>query len=172
MTLNVYFRQPFTETRAEEKAILAESVKLLASLKNKYRLNFLLPLEAYSSENFKEQFEIYANQPFTPNSFRTYRLNKLNEADIFINLRVAMSESSAFEMAYNIFHGNNAPIFFAIWKKAPIKTTLLKDLQYINNVNYTEFDHPLSMASKLEAFIIENITAKEQLEVKELQLAE
>ena len=45
-----------------------------------------------------------------------------------IILRTSLSESTVFEVAYNILKGPNIPIFFAIDSSAPIKTTLLKDL--------------------------------------------
>jgi carbamoyl-phosphate synthase large subunit len=45
-----------------------------------------------------------------------------------IIFRTGLSESTVFEIAYNIFKGKNIPIFYAIEPGCEIKTTLLRDL--------------------------------------------
>ena len=65
-----------------------------------------------------------ANQEFSAKNFRKYRLELLNKADLMIIIRTSLSESSAFELAYNIYEGRKSPVFFAIHESAPIKTTL------------------------------------------------
>ena len=72
---------------------------------------------------------------------RAWRLERLAQADAFINVRVGMSESSAFELSYHVFRGACTPVLFLVWKHAPIKTTLLKDLQNVCDVTYLEFEH-------------------------------
>ena len=48
----------------------------------------------------------------------------LNQADVMVVIRTGLSESGAFELAYNIFGGRRVPVFFAIWKNTPLETTL------------------------------------------------
>jgi len=55
-------------------------------------------------------------------------LDLLDRADLMIVIRTGLSESTAFEVAYNIFGSKGVPVFFAIWDQATIKTTLLRDL--------------------------------------------
>ena len=78
----------------------------------------------------------------TPAAFRAWRLQLLSQADAFVNIRVGMSESSAFELSYHVFRGACTPVLFLVWKQAPIKTTLLKELGALCDVTYLEFDHP------------------------------
>jgi len=63
-----------------------------------------------------------------------------------------MSESTAFEVAYNIFGGPGVPVFFAIWDQAPIKTTLLRDLNEIAPVRYMTFSNPAELTKPLLDF--------------------
>jgi len=76
----------------------------------------------------------------------------LDQADVFVNIRAGMSESSAFELSYHVFRGACTPILFLIWKQAPIKTTLLKDLGSLCDVTYLEFDDPAELDAPLAAF--------------------
>jgi hypothetical protein len=63
-----------------------------------------------------------------------------------------MSESGAFEVCYNVFAEPRAPMFFAVWKHAPIKTTLLRDLGEVCDVTYREFEHPEELRADLGHF--------------------
>ena len=63
-----------------------------------------------------------------------------------------MSESSAFELSYHVFRGACTPVLFLVWKHAPIKTTLLKDLGSLCDVTYLEFEHPDELRDRLAAF--------------------
>ena len=45
-----------------------------------------------------------------------------------------------------------APMFFAVWKHSPIKTTLLCDLGEVCDVTYREFEHPEELRGDLERF--------------------
>ena len=73
----------------------------------------------------------------------------LRRADAFLYVRMAMSESGAFEVSYNVFAEPRAPMFFAVWKHAPIKTTLLRDLEEVCDVVYREFEHPEELRGDL-----------------------
>jgi carbamoyl-phosphate synthase large subunit len=43
-------------------------------------------------------------------------------------------------------------MFFAVWKHAPIKTTLLRELEEVCNVTYREFEDPEELRSDLHDF--------------------
>src|SRR5262249_32613856 len=64
-----------------------------------------------------------------------------------LSSRTAMSESGAFEVSYNVFVEPRAPMFFAVWKHAPIKTTLLRELEEVCDVTYREFEYPEEFAT-------------------------
>ena len=87
-------------------------------------------------------------------NFRRYRLGQLRRADAFLYVRTAMSESGAFEVSYNVFAEPRAPMFFAVWKHAPIKTTLLRDLEEVCDVTYSEFEDPDELRGDLEHFFL------------------
>jgi carbamoyl-phosphate synthase large subunit len=63
-----------------------------------------------------------------------------------------LSESGAFEISYNVFAEPRAPMFFAVWKHAPIKTTLLRELEEVCDVTYREFEDPEALRGDLEHF--------------------
>ena len=85
-------------------------------------------------------------------NFRRYRLGQLRRADAFLYVRTAMSESGAFEVSYNVFAEPRAPMFFAVWKHAPIKTTLLRELEEVCDVTYREFEDPEELRGDLQRF--------------------
>lgn len=155
MTINVFIRQPFTESGEEEKRVIQGAMDVIQSMAEQFDLNFLVPPVAQEGATFKKNFEETQGKEFNPKNFRKYRLELLDKADIFINIRAGLSESSAFEIAYNVF-GNKAPLFFAIWEKAPIKTTLIRDLEDCLDVVYVTFSDPKELEAPLKAFI-ENI---------------
>ena len=70
-----------------------------------------------------------------------------------IVIRTGLSESGAFEIAYNIFGGRQVPIFFAVWEQAPIKTTLLRELEDLVDVRYVTFDRPEDLRVPLMQFL-------------------
>jgi hypothetical protein len=69
-----------------------------------------------------------------------------------VNIRVGLSESSAFELAYHIFGGRRTPVLFLVWKQAPIKTTLLRELHTLCDVTYLEFDAAEDLIEGLKNF--------------------
>src|SRR5262249_34163483 len=68
-------------------------------------------------------------------------------------VRTGLSESGAFEVAYNLFKGKNVPMFFAIWRQSPIKTTLLRELHDLGTVVYVDFEHPEELQKPLRNFL-------------------
>jgi carbamoyl-phosphate synthase large subunit len=140
--LNLFIRQPFTESGQAQQALVAGVLKQIEEHQGEPRkLRYLTGRHAESAATFKTSFEIETGEAFTPRTFRAHRLALLDQADAFINIRVGMSESSAFELSYHVFRGACTPVLFLVWKHAPIKTTLLKDLGDLCDVTYLEFEH-------------------------------
>jgi carbamoyl-phosphate synthase large subunit len=140
--VKVFIRQPFTESDQRQQRMIGDILQLIDSANGlPYTFNYLTGIQAESAVTFKQSFERETGEQFTPPNFRRHRLAFLAQAEVFINIRVGMSESSAFELGYHIFKGSNAPILFLVWKHAPIKTTLLRELEDLADVTYLEFEH-------------------------------
>jgi carbamoyl-phosphate synthase large subunit len=88
----------------------------------------------------------------------------MRQADGIIVIRTALSESTAFEISYNIFGGSRVPIFFAVSDKSPIKTTLLKDLDDYIEVKYHTFTDPNELLIPLGDFVNDLAIKKEDNE--------
>jgi carbamoyl-phosphate synthase large subunit len=152
--IKLFIRQPFTETSEREAAIVQGVLDVLQQMDTKpYRIQFLTGRQAKNSLTFRHQFERETGQKFTPKRFRNDRLERLNQADAIVVIRTGLSESTAFEIAYNIFGGPAVPIFFAIWAQAPIKTTLLRDLNDVVPVRYVTFSNAEELAVPLLEFL-------------------
>jgi carbamoyl-phosphate synthase large subunit len=133
--VRVFVRQPFTESGNTEKQIIQGVLDVLASLE----VDVLTGLEAQSQDTFRTSFEKTTGMPFTPANFRSVRLGMLQSAEAMVFIRTSLSESGAFEAAYNVYGGPRVPMFFAIWKHAPIKTTLLRDLDEFCAAEYVTY---------------------------------
>lgn len=152
-TINLFIRQPLTESHLQEQSVIEEVLQVIDSLNgSSYTFNYLTGIHAESSETFRASFEHETQQPFSPQNFRDYRLKLLDQADAFINIRVGMSESSAFELAYHIYKGKRTPILFLIWNHAPVKTTMLRDLENVCDVIYLKFEHAHELKEGVQAF--------------------
>jgi len=151
--LKLFIRQPFTETDAQRQEMIAEILGLIDSANGSpYPFDYLTGIEAEQSDTFKEAFEQKHGMPFTPKNFRAHRLQLLDQADVMINIRVGMSESTAFELAYHIFEGRRTPVLFLVWSKAPIKTTLIRELDDLVDVTYIEFDRVSQLREGIHRF--------------------
>jgi hypothetical protein len=152
--IRLFIRQPLTETSPREAAIIQGVLDVLQQINGSaYELQFLTGQQAQSRDTFRQQFEREAGQQFTPASFRETRLALLNQADVMIVIRTGLSESGAFEVAYNIFGGKRIQVFFAVWDQAPIKTTLLRDLDELVPVRYVTFSSPEELRQPLLDFL-------------------
>lgn len=152
--LRLFVRQPFTESDDTQKTIIQRVLNLLANLQTQpYPLEVLTGLVAQSQRTFSQSFENETGLDFTPHNFRIHRLKLINEADAMIIVRTSLSESSAFEVAYNIFGGRRIPMFFAVWQQSPIKTTLLRDLDTLCNATYVTFANPEELRPSLVEFL-------------------
>ena len=153
-SINLLLRQPFTRSSEAEANVVAQCVSEIERIDGHFaHLNFLGGARAQSSTSFREDFEQRVGAPFTPQNFRKYRLSLLRNADALINIRTGLSESTAFEIAYNLFGGHQIPMFFAIWRHAPIKTTLIRDLSDLGDVTYVEFEKPQDLRRPLWTFL-------------------
>lgn len=151
--IKLFLRQPFTETRDREALIIQGVLDTLQKMNGTlYEFEFLTGRHAQSSETFQAQFERETGCKFSPQNFRRNRLSLIDQADAIVVIRTGLSESTAFEVAYNIFAGPAVPIFFAVWDKAPIKTTLLRDLHEIVPVRYATFSKPQELTEPLLDF--------------------
>ena len=160
MSINVFVRQPFTQSSKEDICRIQSVMDILSDLEQDLALNFLTPLKAQSQDSFKQFFEQNQKKEFTPKNFRDYRLSLIDQADAFVVIRTALSESGAFELAYSIFKANKAPVFFAIWETTPIKTTLLRDLDDLCDVDYKTFSKAIDLKTSLEKFFHRCISLK------------
>ncbi len=155
-SINVFLRQPFTQTSQKEQEIISsafDTIKLLEI--DNLNFNFVTGDCALNKDNFIQEWEKITNANFTPDKFRKYRIELINRSNLFIYVRTSMSESSAFEISYNVYN-RKIPMFFAVWDKAPLKTTLLRDLESMCPVKYYVFSNPHDIKEPLATFIKEN----------------
>jgi carbamoyl-phosphate synthase large subunit len=144
--LKVFIRQPFTESDERQQRMIGEIMQMIDSANGlPHAFDYLTGLQAESADTFRAL-------PFTPQNFRRHRLALLDQADVMVNIRVGMSESSAFELSYHIFKGRRTPILFLVWKGAPIKTTLLRELDDLVDITYIEFDDVSELRGRLHQF--------------------
>jgi carbamoyl-phosphate synthase large subunit len=154
MKIKLFIRQPFTETGEREYSVIQGVLDVVQSLNGQpHNIDILTGVKAQNRDTFRSEFEEQNNLVFNPQNFRTKRLKLIDEADIVMVIRTSLSESGAFEIAYNIFGGNRVPIFFAIWKEAPLKTTLLQELNNLVQVKYITFDNPEEIKTPFMDFI-------------------
>ncbi|SFU62213.1 carbamoyl-phosphate synthase large subunit [Pseudoduganella namucuonensis] len=151
--LKLFIRQPFTESDARQQRMIADILQLIDSANGiPHPFKYLTGTEAESADTFRKSFERNHHLPFTPKNFRRHRLALLDQADVMINIRVGMSESSAFELAYHVFKGRRTPVLFLVWKGAPIKTTLIRELDDLCDATYIEFDEVEELRGALHRF--------------------
>jgi carbamoyl-phosphate synthase large subunit len=151
--LKLFIRQPLTQSGDDSKKIVEGVLQIVDEIgRNGVPIEYLTGNTPLSDETFRENFEQSQGLPFNPVNFRHYRLGQLRRADAFLYVRTAMSESGAFEVSYNVFAEPRAPMFFAVWKHAQIKTTLLRELEEVCDVTYREFEEPEELRGDLEHF--------------------
>jgi hypothetical protein len=164
--LKLFIRQPLTQSGDESTKIVEGVLQLVDEIgRNGVRFEYLTGNTPLSDHTFRKNFEQSQGLAFNPVNFRRYRLSQLRRADAFLYVRTAMSESGAFEVSYNVFAEPRAPMFFAVWKRAPIKTTLLRELEEVCDVTYREFEDPEELRRDLQHFFrrIANATTSADL---------
>lgn len=157
---NIFFRQSFTEAGEEEQKIIQRVLDKINNVKDDaFKINILTGNKAYNKSTFKASFENEYGIKFTPGNFRKKRFELLDASDVFIILRTGMSESTAFEIAYNVYGGNNIPMLYLIWDKAPIKTTLIREMEDIADITYHTFSDATDFGNTIEEFIVNKMNA-------------
>jgi carbamoyl-phosphate synthase large subunit len=161
--LKLFIRQPLTQSGDESKKIVEGVLRIVDEIgRDGTPFEYLTGNTPLSDRTFREAFERSQGLPFSSQNFRRYRLSQLRRADAFLYVRTALSESGAFEVCYNVYNQPRAPLFFAVWKGAPIKTTLLRDLDDVCDVTYREFEDPEELRIDLQRFfyrVAESATA-------------
>ncbi len=153
--IKVFVRQPLTQTTEREARIVQAALDGISGDvgDGRYALEFLTGTKAHDKESFRQAFTSESGAAFAPRRFRDTRLALLSRADVMLVLRTGLSESGAFEVAYNIYGGRRIPMLFAVWDEAEIKTTLLRDLDDLAQVRYVRFSDPASVATELARFL-------------------
>lgn len=157
MAIKIFVRQPLTQSGPSEAHIVQGILDgIIASEAMGTMLELVTGKEALDCETFHDAFEAETGEAFSPCRFRRKRLDSLSQADVMLVIRTGLSESGAFEIAYNIFGGRKIPIFFAVWEKAEIKTTFLRELEELVDVTYITFREPFEIVPAFECFL-ENV---------------
>ena len=152
--IKIFFRQSFTEAGEHEQQIIQEVINKINNYQdNHHEVRIVTGNKAHNKTSFKHSFEQDHQLKFTPDNFRKKRLKLLSDSDLFIILRTGMSESTAFEVAYNIYKGNNIPMLFLVWEKAQIKTTLIREMEGTTDVTYYTFKNIDELGVVIRKFI-------------------
>lgn len=142
--VNLFIRQGFTETNKIMQSQLQSALNSLNDYTDdNIYFNLLTGTIAESKDTFRKSFALKTGLPFNPKNFRNHRIQLLEKADAMIIFRTGLSESTVFEIAYNIMKGKKIPIFFVIHPDHVIKTTLIRDLnEYLGcKVEYKIVDY-------------------------------
>lgn len=151
--MKLFVRQPFTESTEAQRGLIQSVMDLVAEITQAEGIAVLTDLEAQTAESFRTRYEALTGQPFTTAGFRQWRLSLLNQADAMLIIRTGLSESSAFEVAYNLYGGRRVPMLFCIWEGAPLKTTLLSDLGDLCPAEYVVFRTSADLAEPVRRFL-------------------
>lgn len=145
--INIFLRQCLTETTSPEvKNLIQEFMDVLAKVvtetdkTHSYTFRFLPgsnALIAKGNDDFRGYFTCETGKEFNSGNFQRWRDKALREADVFVSIRTAMSESTAFELGQ--FSERNPSdwskksfIFCLNIPGAELKTTLLKEATIID----------------------------------------
>jgi carbamoyl-phosphate synthase large subunit len=152
--LRLFVRQPLTRSGPEHRDIVQAVVDLARTPGVAPGPVDLLPYRhAHHAGTFKDAFTQETGTPFTPAAFRAWRLAMLDSADAMLVVRTELSESGAYEIAYNVHAGPAVPVFFAVHTSCPITTTLLRDLEPLVDAHYAQFAEPAELTGPLRDFL-------------------
>lgn len=147
--MRLFIRQSFTEAGDRERTIVQSVMDTIPVCAT--GVDVLTGTSAETMDTFRAAFEGRTQHPFSPRAFRDWRLALLDRADAMLVIRTGLSESGAFEIAYNAY-GRKIPLFFAVWSGAPIKTTLLQELEHVCPAQYVTFADAAELRAPLTAF--------------------
>ncbi len=159
--LRLFVRQSFTEASEREQIVIQAVIDtILESAPDGVPLDIVTGAQALHAQTFREAFAARTGIPFSPRAFRDHRLGLLDGAEAMIIIRTGLSESSAFEVAYNVLR-HRIPMFFAIWSPARIKTTLLQQLEDRCQTEYHTFTAAVDLRAPLTRFLDDIVQARE-----------
>ncbi len=159
--LKIFVRQSFIEKDERKEKVIQGVLDILQNFKSdEFNIEFLNDIQTYNAETFKPAFEKSSGMEFSPKNVRKHMFSILDKADAMVVIRTGPSESTAFEIAYNIFKGNNIPTFVVIWDETPWKTTLFRELNELANITYYPFKDPQEIEQPLQTFFNDVLLAK------------
>lgn len=161
--LRVFVRQPLTRAGSKDACLVQGVLDELAVA----GAEILTGPVAQTAGSFRSAFEEATGAMFSPSAFRAWRLGLLARAHAMVIVRTELSESGAFEVAYNSAV-TRRPMFFAVHADMPITTTLLQDLQPLCPTAYVTFENPRELAAPLGRFLAR---ARQALPVSAVLLA-
>ena len=134
-TIRLFVRQPYSQQNNHTD--ISSIIHLLKKY-NHYPLDILPDSNISNKISYKNDFTRNTQIKFTPNNFRNYQIQNINNSNAMLVIRNNISESTAFELGYINAKFNNFPIFFATNKD--IESTHILDL-YPNAI-YQKFKDP------------------------------
>lgn len=154
VSLRVFVRQPLTRSAPGDRDVIQAVVNLVCDPAIAGGPVSLLPYpHAHHAGTFRDAFTEESGHAFSPTAFRDWRLRLLDSAHAMLVVRTELSESGAYEVAYNVHGGPRVPIFFAVHRSCPITTTLLQDLAPLVDARYVEFTEARELADPVRAFL-------------------
>jgi len=152
--IKLLIRQSYTEAGVKEMNVIQGVLDVLKKMDGEiYDIEFMAGAKAHHKDNFKQAYEDRTGIPFTPINFRKTRFSLIEESDAIVVIRTGLSESTAFELCYNIQLENPAPMFIAVMDDWEIRTTLLQNLEDIADIEYHSFTEPASLDNALSSFL-------------------
>jgi carbamoyl-phosphate synthase large subunit len=152
--LRLFVRQPLTRSDPGDRDLVQSVVDIACNPIIAGGPVCLLPNgAAQHAGTFRDSFTAATGLPFTVSAFRAWRLSLIDASDAMLVIRTELSESGAYEIAYNVHAGPRVPIFFAVHRSCPIRTTLLQELDELVEAQYQLFTHPSELIEALHRFL-------------------
>ena len=152
--LRLFVRQPLTRSGVDDRDLVQSVIDIASSpVIAGGPVRLLAFAGAEHAGTFRESFTHTTGLPFTPAAFRAWRLRLIDSAHAMLVIRTELSESGAYEIAYNVHAGPRVPIFFAVHRSAPIRTTLLQELDELVDARYHRFTQPAELVGALHGFL-------------------
>jgi hypothetical protein len=152
--LRLFVRQPLTRSGPGDRDLVQSVVDIACNPIVAGGPVCLLPYGgAQHAGTFRDSFTAATGLPFTPSAFRSWRLSLIDGSDAMLVIRTEVSESGAYEIAYNIHAGPRVPIFFAVHRSCLLRTTLLQELDELVEARYQLFTQPTELVEGLHRFL-------------------
>jgi len=149
--MKLLVKQNVGDVNTDHLKIVSNVVTFLQS--NLPDLEFL-PFELNDElDDYQVSFQKQTGIVFTPANYRHYRLRLLSAVDAMLYIHTSANDSDAYELSYNLSSVNPKPVFFAVWRGAPIKSPLLKELDQDYPVTYCQFSRPQELLEGFKQFL-------------------